>query len=70
MEPNMWFFAEWISVMGTFLVCFAFLFHQNQVQSARSDKLYEMFCTTQKEIREERKELDQKFYDLLKEGRK
>jgi hypothetical protein len=41
-----------------------------KTQSARTDRLYEMFCTIQKEIKEERKELDQKFYDLLKEGKK
>jgi hypothetical protein len=38
-----WFLAGWISIISTFIGCFVFLFHQNQVQSARSDKLYEMF---------------------------
>lgn len=39
-----WFIAGWLSIMSTFLGCFVFLFYQNQVQSARSDKLYEKFC--------------------------
>lgn len=50
-KPNAWFFAEWFSILGTFLVCFVFLFYQNQVQSARSDKLYEMFIDLLKEGR-------------------
>jgi hypothetical protein len=49
LNPSGWFFAEWISIIGTFLVCFVFLFYQNQVQSARTDKLYEMFIALVKE---------------------
>lgn len=48
-RPSAWFFAKWISIIGTFIVCFVFLFYQNQVQSARSDKLYEMFIDLLKE---------------------
>jgi hypothetical protein len=48
-KPNAWFFAEWFSIIGTFMVCFVFLFYQNQAQSARTDKLYEMFYEVVKE---------------------
>lgn len=41
--PSGWFFAEWISILATFMACFVFLFYQNQVQSERSDKLYQNF---------------------------
>ena len=46
-----WFFAEWISIIGTFLVCFVFLFYQNQIQSQRTDRLYEMFIDLIKETK-------------------
>ena len=44
-----WMIAEWISIIGTFVICFVFLFYQNQAQSARSDRLYEMFYELCKE---------------------
>ena len=51
-----WIFAEWISIMTTFVVCFVFLFYQNQVQSARSDELYAMYGNVLKEIKDIYKE--------------
>lgn len=39
-------------------------------QGKRTDKLYEIWCDTQKEMSEVRAISDKKFYDLLKEGRK
>jgi len=79
--PSAWFFAEWISIIGTFLVCFVFLFYQNQLQTERTDKISERLqqeMSTQSErsdklyimFAESQKEFHQKFYDLLKEGRK
>lgn len=73
-----WFFSEWVSIIGTFLICFVFLFHQYQRQCERSDHLYQMFYDLQKQTSDElmalrkdqsesRKESDQKFYDMLKE---
>jgi len=50
-KPSGWFFAEWISIIATFMVCFVFLFYQNQAQSARTDRLYEMFYELIKEGR-------------------
>lgn len=69
-RPSAWFFAEWISIIGTFIVCFVFLFYQNQIQSARSDKLYEMFCSVQTDYNSKFDKINEKFYDLLKDGRK
>lgn len=56
-----------ISIIGTVLVT-AYYIHRDIIadmksQTARTDKLYEMFCEMQKET-------SQKFYDLLKETRK
>lgn len=59
-KPSTWFFAEWISLMGTVLVCFIFLFYQIQSlnthlqasllnQTMRTDRLYEMFYEIVKE---------------------
>lgn len=48
-KPSGWFFAKWISTITIFILCFVFLFHQNQIQAARSDRLYEMFCELHKE---------------------
>lgn len=55
-NPSGWFFAEWISIIGTFLVCFVFLFYQNQAQSCRSDAIYQSF---QEEIRSQNERTDQ-----------
>lgn len=41
-----------------------------QAQEQRSDRLYEMYVQALKESSEMRKDMDQKFYDLLKESRK
>lgn len=53
-KPSAWFFAEWISIIGTFMVCFVFLFYQNQAQSARTDRLYEMFYELIKETKNQK----------------
>lgn len=54
--------AEWITIIGVLLSCFIFLLVRMEKQSERTDKLYEMFCDLQKSG-------DQKFYDLLREGK-
>jgi hypothetical protein len=66
-KPSGWFFAEWISIIGTFIVCFVFLFYQNQVQSARSDKIYEQFqsAMTHQTMRSDR--LYEVFYQVVSE---
>jgi hypothetical protein len=62
--PKSWFLAEWISIIATFVVCFVFLFQQNQTQSARSDNLYQQWVENQKEIQKNRIESDQRWADL------
>ena len=52
------FFVLLISLLGGFVLLNARI----ETQNSRTDKLYEMFCTLQKES-------DQKFYDLLKESK-
>ncbi len=39
-------------------------------QSKRTDQLYEMYVNTNKQINDLQKNLDQKFYDVLKEAKK
>lgn len=65
--PNIWFLAEWISMMGTFIVCFVFLFNQNQTQAARADKLFELYAENQRECSLVRKECNDKFLEIQKE---
>jgi hypothetical protein len=64
-RPSGWFFAEWVSIIGTFVICFVFLFYQNQVQSARADDLYAKYAETQREINESRKEMKQLHIDFI-----
>lgn len=55
--------AEFLVLLITLLGGFYLLDGKIERQSQRTDKLYEMFC-------EIRKDFDQRFYELLKEGRK
>ena len=70
MKPSAWFFAEWISIISLLLTCFVFLFYQNQVQAARSDKLYETFYSQIKDQSARTDKLYEMFIDLLKEGKR
>jgi len=54
---------EFMVLLTTLIGGFYLLDGKIETQSARTDRIYEMFCQQQKEF-------DQKFYDLLKEGRK
>lgn len=40
--------------------------NEMNTQSARTDRLYEMFIDARKDMDQIRKEVDQKFYDMLK----
>lgn len=53
-KTRSWILSEWITLMGTVIVCFSFLYHKIEtqgessdrkfeIQGARTDKLYEMF---------------------------
>jgi hypothetical protein len=78
---------NWPTIIGMFAIGWYFtkeiretlLKLENDVreQGKRTDKLYEMYAQTQKEIANVRqdmyeniKKIDQKFYDLLKEQKK
>jgi hypothetical protein len=67
-----------LSIIATVIAC-AYYIHRDIIndmksQTARTDRLYEMFCDLRKEsdqkLSDYRKESDQKFYDLLKEIKK
>lgn len=66
-NPSGWFFAEWISIIGTFVVCFVFLFYQNQVQSARTDKLQENFMIAINEQHARSDKLYEQFQSAINE---
>lgn len=63
--PSGWFFAEWISILATFMACFVFLFYQNQLQGARSDDLYKNFTDIMKDVQNQRTDSNAKWADLL-----
>lgn len=73
--------SEVITIVATVIACFGYMMsemhrieakmdQQSVQQSARTDRLYEMFVDLRKESEQNRKEMDQKFYDILKEGKK
>lgn len=43
---------EWISIIGVFIVCFSYLANKIDKQSERTDRLYEMFVSAQKETKD------------------
>lgn len=76
-RPSVWFFAEWISTIGTFIVCFVFLFYQNQnqcsridqiiyTQNQRSDQLYDQFQTAIQAQNARSDRLYEMFYEVVK----
>jgi len=80
-QLSRWTVIEWISTLAVFIGCFAYLAHKIDRQSERTDKLYEMYVESNREINQKwadckkelsdyRKESDQKFYDMLKELKK
>jgi hypothetical protein len=63
--------AEWVSMVTIFIGCFGYVHHDTQrmaseihertiSQEQRTDRLYEMYCETQKEIK-------QLYVELVKE---
>jgi hypothetical protein len=66
--------VQTLSIMATVIGC-AYYIHRDimtdmKAQTARTDRLYEMFCELRKEMYENTQKQDQKFYDILKEQRK
>ena len=77
-------FSEFIATIAVFLVCFSWLGSRLDRQAERTDRLYGLYATEMKEMNRKidqhrteiaqqlsdyRKESDQRFYDLLREGR-
>lgn len=77
-------FSEFIATIAVFLGCFGWLGNRLDRQSERTDHLYELYATEMMEMNQKidqhrteiaqqlsdlRRESDQRFYDLLKEGR-
>lgn len=62
---------EWITTIAVFVSCFAYLSYKIEKQSDRTDKLYEMFFSLQKQTHDmffaQQKETKDMFIDLLKE---
>lgn len=42
---------EWVTILASLFACIGYLHHEVQCQSARTDKLYEMFVDLVKEGR-------------------
>lgn len=61
--------AEFIILLVTLLGGFYLLDGKIERQGERTDKLYEMWCVTQKEIYELRADNSKMFYELLNEER-
>lgn len=64
---------NWQTIIGMFVITWYFT-HDIKVslekQGARTDKLYEMFCSLQSQMKDEIIELKKEQYQSFKEGRK
>ena len=62
--------AEWLTLLVTMLGSFYLLDAKIERCNQRCDRLYEIYCESQKDFHEKyhaiQKDMDQKFYDLLK----
>lgn len=72
--------TEWITLAAVFVGCFFFLHKEIQgidsrlesriqAQEQRTDKLYEMFCSMQGQLKDEMIEMKKEFYQIMKENR-
>lgn len=66
-EKNWFVHAEFVVLMISLLGGFMLLDGKIERQIQRSDRLYEMYCDSNKQWAEARAEWDKKFYDLLKD---
>lgn len=70
MEAKNWFVhVEWVVVLVTLLGGFYLLDGKIERQGQHTDRLYEMYCESNKQWAEARAEFDKKFYELLNEKR-
>lgn len=75
MDNKNWFVhVEWVVVLITLLGGFYLLDgkieRSTQAQSARTDRLYEMFCDLQKEMKDELLTMKKEQYQFMNENRK
>ena len=68
---------EWMQTVSIILTVLgsAYYIHRDihedmRIQSARTEKLYEMFCDVQKQMKDEILSMKKEQYDFMKEGRK
>ncbi len=62
--------VEFMVLLVTLIGGFYLLDGKIERQGERTDKLYEIYVNTQKDIFELRADFNQKFYELIKEGKK
>lgn len=62
--------VEFMVLLVTLIGGFYLLDEKIERQGERTDKLYEIYVNTQKDIFELRADFNQKFYELIKEGKK
>lgn len=75
MENKNWFVhVEWVVVLVTLLGGFYLLDGKIErstlAQSARTDRLYEMYCDVQKQMKDEIISMKKEQYEFMKEGKK
>ena len=75
MEQKNWFVhVEWVVVLVTLLGGFYLLDgkieRSTAAQNARTDRLYEMYCDVQKQMKDELLYMKKEQYEFMKENRK
>ena len=71
MEQKNWFVhVEWVVVLVTLLGGFYLLDGKIERQGSRTDRLYEMYCDVQKQMKDEILCMKKEQYEFMKENRK
>ena len=71
MESKNWFIhVEWAVLLMTFLGGFYILDSKIEKQSSRTDRLYEMFCDLQNQIKNEILAMKKEQYEFMRETKK
>lgn len=71
METKNWFVhVEWVVVLVTLLGGFYLLDGKIERQGARTDRLYEMFCALQSQMKDELLTMKKEHYDFMREIKK
>lgn len=71
---------NWQTIIGMFVICWYFTYdikialksldEDMKAQGARTDKLYEMFCSLQNQMKDEILEMKKEQYQFMKENSK